>query len=251
MAGPPRSSWGGKVQRRSRQRTAADATSASAEARPPRSCAARALASRLSAAASTAGPDGAALAQLGQLAAGQPALAVGHERAQLARAALGRHGLAARLGGVAHGGLDLVVGRAHARLGVGDQLLDALRAPGHGRRARARAHAARTAGLVARAPGTAARLAGLRLGTSARPSATSSARSSSAIRCQRVPPRLALAFGDVTSARAARHQGAPTPAARRRGPGRCGSSPAARTAASKEPPNGRLAALVDGQTPSR
>ena len=105
----------------------------------------------------------AALAQRGQLAAGQPALAVGHERAQLAGTLFGRHGLPARVGGVAHGGLGLVVGRAHARLGIGDQRLDAPERRGAGN-ADAVARAARTADLVARAARTAARLAGLRLG---------------------------------------------------------------------------------------
>ena len=50
---------------------------------------------------------------------------------------------------------------------------------------------------------------------------------------------------------AARCQALAAPAARRLGPGRRGSSPAAMHAASNEPPNGRLAALVDGQRPSR
>ena len=45
--------------------------------------------------------------------------------------------------------------------------------------------------------------------------------------------------------------GRAAPAGRRRGPERCGSRPAARTAASNDPSNGRFAALVEGQIPSR
>ena len=152
-------------------------------------------------------------------------------------------------------GLRLVVCGTHTGIRVRGQHLDLLARP-RSPDPHALATVAGTPLTLARTTGAGARVAQQVLGTVRTTLGRRHSRSSSATRRSMARTRSEASSSASSTLRGAigarcSTAGRATPAGRRRGPERCGSRPAARTAASNDPSNGRLAALVEGQTPSR